>query len=118
MTLHFSTGCKGERRVIQRKSQRKSHGARCQPPKCSGREFRRTPPLTSISMSAPVSRVGRIHHETESENCENRYSGGRVKSHLIFMYTFGFAIPATAEGLLILAIALVVLWIVVSVPVF
>ena len=34
------------------------------------------------------------------------------------MFTFGFAIPSTAEGLLILAIALVVLWIVVSVPVF
>jgi hypothetical protein len=34
------------------------------------------------------------------------------------MYTFGFAIPSTAEGLLILAITLVVLWIVVSVPVF
>src|SRR5580658_4035944 len=34
------------------------------------------------------------------------------------MYTFGFTIPSTAEGLLILAITLVVLWIVVSVPVF
>jgi hypothetical protein len=35
-----------------------------------------------------------------------------------FMSTFGFTIPSTAEGLLILAITLVVLWIVVSVPVY
>jgi hypothetical protein len=34
------------------------------------------------------------------------------------MYTFGFTIPSTAEGLLILAVTLVVLWIVVSIPVF
>jgi hypothetical protein len=34
------------------------------------------------------------------------------------MFTFGFTLPTTAEGLLILAISLVVLWIVVSIPVY
>ncbi len=34
------------------------------------------------------------------------------------MYTFGYTLPATAEGLLLLAISLVVLWIVVSIPVY
>jgi hypothetical protein len=34
------------------------------------------------------------------------------------MYTFGFTLPATAEGLLLLAISLVVLWIIVSIPVY
>jgi hypothetical protein len=34
------------------------------------------------------------------------------------MFTFGFTLPATAEGLLILAISLVVLWIIVSIPVY
>jgi len=34
------------------------------------------------------------------------------------MYTFGFTLPSTAEGLLLLAISLVVLWVVVSIPVY
>jgi hypothetical protein len=34
------------------------------------------------------------------------------------MYTFGFTLPATPEGLILLAISLVVLWIVVSIPVY
>ncbi len=34
------------------------------------------------------------------------------------MAIFGFTVPSTAEGLIILAIALVVLWIVVSIPVY
>lgn len=34
------------------------------------------------------------------------------------MAIFGFMVPSTAEGLIILAIALVVLWIVVSIPVY
>jgi len=34
------------------------------------------------------------------------------------MSTFGFTLPSTAEGLLILAITLIVLWIVVSIPVY
>jgi hypothetical protein len=34
------------------------------------------------------------------------------------MYTFGFTLPATAEGLLLLAISLVVLWVIVSIPVY
>jgi len=34
------------------------------------------------------------------------------------MYTFGFTLPSTAEGLLFLAISLVVLWIIVSIPVY
>jgi hypothetical protein len=36
----------------------------------------------------------------------------------ITMYTFGFTLPVTAEGVLLLAISLVVLWIVVSIPVY
>jgi hypothetical protein len=34
------------------------------------------------------------------------------------MYTFGFTLPVTAEGVILLAISLVVLWIVVSIPVY
>jgi len=34
------------------------------------------------------------------------------------MYTFGFTLPVTAEGVLLLAISLMVLWIVVSIPVY
>ena len=34
------------------------------------------------------------------------------------MPTFGFTVPSTAEGLLILAISLIVLWVVVSIPVY
>ena len=34
------------------------------------------------------------------------------------MYTFGFTLPSTAEGLLFLAISLIVLWVVVSIPVY
>jgi hypothetical protein len=34
------------------------------------------------------------------------------------MYTFGFTLPTTAEGVLLLGISLVVLWIVVSIPVY
>jgi len=34
------------------------------------------------------------------------------------MSTLGFAVPSTAEGLLILAISLIVLWVVVSIPVY
>jgi hypothetical protein len=34
------------------------------------------------------------------------------------MYTFGFTLPVTAEGVLLLAISLLVLWIVVSIPVY
>jgi hypothetical protein len=34
------------------------------------------------------------------------------------MYTFGFTLPATAEGLILLGISLIVLWIVVSIPVY
>jgi hypothetical protein len=34
------------------------------------------------------------------------------------MSTFGFTIPTIAEGILLLAIALIVLWIVVSIPVY
>jgi hypothetical protein len=34
------------------------------------------------------------------------------------MATFGFTLPTTAEGLIILAITLIVLWIVISIPVY
>jgi len=34
------------------------------------------------------------------------------------MSTFGFTVPTTAEGILLLALALIVLWIVVSIPVY
>src|ERR1700680_4333192 len=34
------------------------------------------------------------------------------------MAIFGFTLPTTAEGLLVLAITLVVLWIVISIPVY
>jgi hypothetical protein len=34
------------------------------------------------------------------------------------MFTFGFTVPTTAEGLLILALTLIVLWVVVSIPVY
>jgi hypothetical protein len=41
----------------------------------------------------------------------------RLKSQRI-MSTFGFTIPTTAEGVLILGVSLLVLWIVVSIPVY
>jgi hypothetical protein len=37
---------------------------------------------------------------------------------LRIMYTFGLTIPTTAEGVLLLGISLVALWIVVSIPVY
>ncbi len=53
-----------------------------------------------------------------SDDSQNLYLGKVAIQIQRVMATFGFTVPTTAEGLIILAITLLVLWIVISIPVY